>query len=121
MKIANIVGAQPQFVKAAVVSRALRAAPGVVEVMLHTEQHYDENMSQWIFDELQISTPKYYLGVGSGPHGMQTGRMLEAIERVLADLGPDWVLVYGDTNTTLAGALAAAKMHLPLAHIEAGL
>lgn len=121
MKIANIVGARPQFVKAAVVSRALRAVPGVDEVILHTGQHYDDNMSQCFFDELQMPAPKYHLAIGSGPHGMQTGRMLERIERALSEMTPDWVLVYGDTNTTLAGALAAAKMHLPLAHIEAGL
>src|SRR5262245_4371919 len=121
MKIANIVGARPQFVKAAVVSRALRAVPGVDEVILHTGQHYDDNMSQCFFDELQMPAPKYHLSIGSGPHGMQTGRMLERIERALSEITPDWVLVYGDTNTTLAGALAAAKMRLPLAHIEAGL
>lgn len=121
MKILTVVGARPQFIKAAAVSRALRATPGLDEVLVHTGQHYDDRMSQIFFDELDIPTPDYHLGVGSAPHGAQTGRMLEAIEQLLTRIAPDWLLVYGDTNSTLAGALAAAKLHVPVAHVEAGL
>jgi UDP-GlcNAc3NAcA epimerase len=120
VKVATIVGARPQFIKASVVSRALRLIPGVREVLVHTGQHYDESMSEVFFRELDIPGPDYNLAVGSGPHGMQTGRMLETIERVLIKEKPDWVLVYGDTNSTLAGALAAAKQRVPVAHVEAG-
>jgi len=118
--VMSIVGARPQFIKAAVLSRALASA-GVREVMLHTGQHYDFNMSGSFFDELCICRPRYNLEIGSGPHGMQTGRMLEGIENALQDMVPDMVLTYGDTNSTLAGALAAVKLHLPVAHVEAGL
>jgi UDP-GlcNAc3NAcA epimerase len=121
MRVVSIVGARPQFIKAAVVSRALRALPGVVERLVHTGQHYDANMSAVFFDELAIPAPDCDLGIGSGPHGAQTGRMLAAIEDVLVADPPDWVLVYGDTNSTLAGALAAAKLHVRVAHVEAGL
>ena len=120
MRIVNIVGARPQFIKAAVVSRAQRELPGVVERLVHTGQHYDGNMSAVFFDELAIPQADCDLGIGSGPHGAQTGRMLAAIEEMLVADRPDWVLVYGDTNSTLAGALAAAKLHLPVAHVEAG-
>ncbi len=120
MKVATILGARPQFIKAAPLSRALRAA-GMSEILVHTGQHYDESMSAVFYQELEIPAPDHHLGIGSGSHGAQTGRMLEAVERVLLDERPDWVLVYGDTNSTLAGALAAAKLHLPVAHVEAGL
>lgn len=119
--VLTIVGARPQFIKAAVVSRALRAQPGVREVLVHTGQHYDDNMSRVFFEELEIPEPDYYLGIGGGTHGQNTGRMLEALEEVLLQERPDWVLVYGDTDSTLAGALAAAKLHIPVAHVEAGL
>ena len=121
MKVVTIVGARPQFIKAAAVSRVLRAKPGVHEMLVHTGQHYDENMSDVFFEELEIPLPNYHLGIGSGSHGMQTGRMLEGVEKVLLEEKPDWVLVYGDTNSTLAGALAAVKLHIPVAHVEAGL
>ena len=120
MRVVAVVGARPQFIKAAVVSRALRRA-GVQEFLLHTGQHYDDNMSQVFFDELDIPHPDINLGIGGGTHGQNTGRMLEAIEAVLLEERPDWVLVYGDTDSTLAGALAAVKLHIPVAHVEAGL
>jgi UDP-GlcNAc3NAcA epimerase len=121
MLIITIVGARPQFIKAAVVSRELLTLSKVEDVWIHTGQHYDQNMSQIFFKELEINSPRYNLGIGSHTQGAQTGRMLEAIERILLDLKPDAVIVYGDTNSTLAGALAAAKLHIPLAHVEAGL
>ena len=121
MKVLTVVGARPQFVKAAVVSRALARHEGVRETILHTGQHFDEALSDVFFRELGIPEPAYHLGIGGGTHGQNTGRMLEGIERVLLDERPNWVLVYGDTDSTLAGALAAVKLHLPVAHVEAGL
>jgi len=121
MKIVTIVGARPQFIKAAAVSRRINERGNVSEVLVHTGQHFDVNMSDVFFDELDIRKPDHCLGVGGGTHGQNTGRMLEAIEQVLLAEKPDWVLVYGDTDSTLAGALAAAKLHVPLAHVEAGL
>ena len=121
-KIVTVVGARPQFIKAAVVSRAFREHhPAVREVLVHTGQHYDANMSDVFFDELDIPRPDDHLGIGGGTHGQNTGRMIEAIESVLLQARPDWVLVYGDTDSTLAGTLAAVKLHIPVAHVEAGL
>lgn len=119
--VLSVVGARPQFVKAAAVSRVLRATPGFREMLVHTGQHYDARMSDVFFRELDIPPADRNLGIGSGPHGQQTGRMLEALEAVMAAEKPDWVLVYGDTNSTLAAALAAVKLHIPVAHVEAGL
>ena len=121
IKCLTIVGARPQFVKASVVSRQFRDSGQVREILVHTGQHYDENMSEVFFREMDILSPHYNLNIGSGPHGVQTGRMLEAIEGVIVKERPDWVLVYGDTNSTLAGSLAAVKLHVPVAHVEAGL
>ena len=120
-KILTVVGARPQFIKAAAVSRIIAARDDVREILVHTGQHYDANMSDTFFEELKIPTPGHHLGIGSGPHGKQTGAMLESIERVLIDEQPNWLLVYGDTNSTIAGALAAAKLHIPVAHVEAGM
>jgi UDP-GlcNAc3NAcA epimerase len=120
-KIATIVGARPQFIKAATVSRIISSKKDLKEILVHTGQHYDSNMSKIFFEELDIKTPDFHLGIGGGTYGQNTGRMIEAIERLLVDINPDCVLVYGDTDSTLAATLAAAKMHIPVAHVEAGL
>jgi len=119
MKILTVLGARPQFIKAAPVSRVLREKH--TELIIHTGQHYDANMSDIFFEELHIPKPDYLLGVGSGNHGKQTGEMLQKIEEIVLKEEPDYLMVYGDTNSTLAGALVAAKLHVPVIHIEAGL
>lgn len=121
LKLLTVVGARPQFIKAAAVSRAVRSFVGVEEVLVHTGQHFDSNMSAVFFSELDIAPPTHFLDIHGGSHGAMTGRMLEALENVMIAEKPAWVLVYGDTNSTLAGALAAAKLHIPVAHVEAGL
>lgn len=118
MKVVTIVGARPQFIKASVVSQELRKCHN--EILVHTGQHYDYNMSMQFFQELSIPEPNYNLGISGGTHAQMTGKMLIAIEEVLMSEKPDWVLVYGDTNSTLAAALSAAKLHIPICHVEAG-
>lgn len=121
IKIVTIVGARPQFVKAAAVSRAFNSAGGILEIIVHTGQHFDKNMSEVFFDEMEIPQPRHNLAIHSLSHGAMTGRMMEAIEEVLLKEKPDYLMVYGDTNSTLAGALAAKKLHIKVIHVEAGL
>jgi len=121
MNLAAIIGARPQFIKAKPVTDELKQFNAIKSIVIHTGQHYDYEMSKLFFDELDIPAPDYHLKVGSGEHGLQTGKMLIRIEKVLQKEKPDLVLVFGDTNSTLAGALAAAKLHIPVAHIEAGM
>lgn len=123
IKILTVIGARPQIIKAAALSRAIRNGfeGSIKEVILHTGQHYDDNMSKVFFDELGIPQPDYNLGIGSGRHGAQTAAMISAIEEVLLLEKPDFIILYGDTNSTLAGAVAASKIHIPVVHIEAGL
>jgi UDP-GlcNAc3NAcA epimerase len=120
-KILTVLGARPQFIKASVVSHAMTQVSGMTEVLVHTGQHFDANMSDVFFTELGMAKPLYHLGIHGGGHGAMTGRMLVEVEQVLLAEKPDAVLVYGDTNSTLAGALAAVKLHIPVAHVEAGL
>ncbi len=121
MRIMTVIGARPQFIKAGVVSRAIAETDGLEETIVHTGQHFDQNMSQVFFDQLGIPRPDHMLDINGGSHGSMTGRMLIEVEQVIMDSKPDLLMVYGDTNSTLAGALAAAKLHIPVAHVEAGL
>jgi len=121
VNVLTIIGARPQFIKAAAVSRKILDHPQIHEVLVHTGQHFDRNMSQVFFEELRIPEPKYNLGIQGGTHGTQTAEMLIKLEEVLIKEQPDLVMIYGDTNSTLAGSLAAAKLHIPIAHVEAGL
>lgn len=120
-RIVTVVGARPQLIKAAAISRQFARRADAEEILVHTGQHYDDALSGVFFRELGIPEPRYNLGIGGLPHGALTGRMLEGLEKVLVEEKPDWVLLYGDTNSTLAGALAAVKLHIPCAHVEAGL
>ena len=119
-RVLTILGARPQFIKAAPVSRAFAEAR-IEETIVHTGQHFDQGMSDIFFEELEIPKPTHHLGIHGGGHGAMTGAMLQALEPLLQSEQPDWVLAYGDTNSTLAGALAASKLHIPIAHVEAGL
>ena len=121
MKILTILGARPQFIKAGSVSREIAKHPEIQEVIVHTGQHYDANMSDVFFEEMKIPKPNYFLGIGGKSHGAMTGQMIEKIEEVALKENPNWFMVYGDTNSTLAGAIVASKLHIKLAHVEAGL
>jgi UDP-GlcNAc3NAcA epimerase len=121
MKLLTIIGARPQFIKAAAVSRAIANVGSIKEIIVHTGQHFDKNMSDIFFEEMHIPRPQYHLDINSLSHGAMTGRMMEAIEQIILDEKPDYTLVYGDTNSTLAGALAAKKVHRKVVHVEAGL
>ena len=121
MKIVTILGARPQFIKAGTVSREISKHEDIKEIIVHTGQHYDTNMSDIFFDEMKIPKPDYFLGIGGKSHGVMTGQMIEKIEEVALKEKPDWIMVYGDTNSTLAGAIVASKLHIKLAHVEAGI
>lgn len=121
MKLLTIIGARPQFIKAAAVSREIAKHNEITEIIVHTGQHFDRNMSEIFFNQMKIPEPDYNLNINSLSHGAMTGKMLEKIEKVLIKEKPDWVLVYGDTNSTIAGALASKKLHIKVAHVEAGL
>ncbi|MDB4795593.1 UDP-N-acetylglucosamine 2-epimerase (non-hydrolyzing) [Verrucomicrobia bacterium] len=121
MKILTVIGARPQFIKAATVSRVIRKCSEIREIIVHTGQHFDSNMSQIFFEQLEIPKPQYNLGIASLTHGAMTGRMIEEIEKLLLKEVPDWVLIYGDTNSTIAATIASAKLQIPLAHVESGL
>lgn len=121
MKLLTIVGARPQFIKACMLSKAFKKHPQMEEIIIHTGQHYDYNMSDVFFKQLNLPEADYNLGAGSGTHGEQTAKMLAELEKLMSSLKPDLIIVYGDTNSTVAGSLAAAKLHIPIAHIESGL
>jgi UDP-GlcNAc3NAcA epimerase len=121
MKILTILGARPQFIKAGTLSRYISNLKDVSEVIVHTVQHYDNNMSEVFFEELKIPKPNYQLNIGGLSHGAMTGKMIESLEEIVIKEKPDWLLVYGDTNSTLAGAIVASKLKLKIAHVEAGL
>ena len=123
MKIITVIGARPQIIKAAAISREISKnySNTITEIIIHTGQHYDQNMSEIFFDELSIPKPNYNLNVGSNSHGVQTAKMIEGIEEVIIKEKPDFIVLYGDTNYTLAGAVAASKINTPIVHIEAGL
>ena len=122
-RIITIIGARPQIIKSSAISRAIRThfSDKMEEIIVHTGQHYDENMSEIFFEEMGIPLPNYNLNVGSGSHGAQTGKMIEGLETIFLKENPTAILVYGDTNSTIAGALAASKIHIPVIHVEAGL
>ena len=121
IKILTVVGARPQFVKAATVSRAIQKLNGIEEILVHTGQHFDKNMSDVFFDEMEISKPNFQLAINNLGHGAMTGQMMEGLEKLMLEIKPDAVLIYGDTNSTLAGAITARKLHIKVVHVEAGL